>query len=42
MGGTSLSLEYAVASHRRPAPVGASLRTLYSTQDPLVDVEGYL
>ena len=41
-----LNLEYAVASHRRPAPVGASLRTLYSsppaTQHPLGDVKGCL
>ena len=43
VGGTSLSREYAVASHRRPAPAGASLRTLYfsppATQNPLGDVK---
>ena len=31
MGGTRLSLEHAVASHPRPAPVGDGLRSLYSS-----------
>ena len=45
LGRTRLSLDHAVASHRRPAPVGADLRTLDSnppaTQHPLGDVEGW-